>query len=242
MTGFDPAAIADRAALRRELGYGPDETVCVVAVGGSGVGADLLRRVIAASRWPRARVPGLRMVVVAGPRIDPASLPRADGVEVRGYVARARTGTCAACDVAVVQGGLATTMELVGEPPAVPVRSRSRDHFEQRFHVAHRLERYGAGRRMELRDGRRRRRSPTRWPTSWRGRSPTARCGADGAARAAALIAELRLSARSGGGPGRRKPRTGLGSHCQGRRGGHALASYCAAGRRPPRSTQRRAR
>src|SRR5438874_10079536 len=44
VTGFDPAEFADREALRAELGYAPDEKVCIVTVGGSGVGADLLRR------------------------------------------------------------------------------------------------------------------------------------------------------------------------------------------------------
>ncbi len=39
VTGFDPSDFADRAALRDELGYRPDEQVCVVTVGGSGVGA-----------------------------------------------------------------------------------------------------------------------------------------------------------------------------------------------------------
>src|SRR5262249_38841030 len=79
VTGFDPAELADRDALRAELGYAPDEEVCIVTVGGSGVGGDLLRRVIDA--FPRAKelVPALRMVVVAGPRIDPESLPAADG-------------------------------------------------------------------------------------------------------------------------------------------------------------------
>ena len=38
ITGFDPAAFADREALRAELGYRPDERVCIVTVGGSGVG------------------------------------------------------------------------------------------------------------------------------------------------------------------------------------------------------------
>ena len=42
-TGFDPAAFADREALRHELGYRPDEQVCIVTVGGSGVGGHLLR-------------------------------------------------------------------------------------------------------------------------------------------------------------------------------------------------------
>ena len=35
ITGFDPVTVADRAALRAELGYGPDEQVCVASVGGS---------------------------------------------------------------------------------------------------------------------------------------------------------------------------------------------------------------
>ena len=40
--------LADTAAIRAELGYQPDEKVCLVTVGGSGVGADLLRRAVAA--------------------------------------------------------------------------------------------------------------------------------------------------------------------------------------------------
>src|SRR5207247_1528306 len=48
VTGFDPAALADTDAIRAELGYRPDEQVCIVTVGGSGVGGSLLRRVIAA--------------------------------------------------------------------------------------------------------------------------------------------------------------------------------------------------
>ena len=60
----------------------------------------------------RERVPNLRMIVVAGPRIDPASLPDAsDGLEVRAYV-HDLYQHLAACDLAVVQGGLTTAMEL----------------------------------------------------------------------------------------------------------------------------------
>jgi len=57
----------------------------------------------------------------------------------------------AACDLAVVQGGLTTTMELTtNKRPFLffPLRH----HFEQNFHVRHRLERYGAGRRMDFDD------------------------------------------------------------------------------------------
>ena len=54
VTGFDPADFADREALRDELGYAPDEQVCIVTVGGSGVGGHLLRRVIEA--FPEAKI------------------------------------------------------------------------------------------------------------------------------------------------------------------------------------------
>ena len=47
VTGFDPAEIADRTALRESVGFG-DDPVCVVAVGGSGVGRHLLRRAVEA--------------------------------------------------------------------------------------------------------------------------------------------------------------------------------------------------
>ena len=53
----------------------------------------------------------------------------------------------AVCDLAVVQGGLSTTMELAasGRPCLYfPIAN----HCEQVYHVSHRLDRYGAGRRM----------------------------------------------------------------------------------------------
>jgi pimeloyl-ACP methyl ester carboxylesterase len=146
VTGFDPADFADREALRAELGYG-DEPVCIVTVGGSGVGGDLLRRVIDAYPLANDLVPGLRMIVVAGPRIDPSSLPRVPGVEVRAYVHELYRHL-AACDVAVVQGGLSTAMELTANRRPF-LYFPLRHHFEQNFHVHHRLQRYQAGRRMD---------------------------------------------------------------------------------------------
>src|SRR5262249_51814069 len=86
VTGFDPAELAHRSELRADLGYAEEEKVCIVTVGGSGVGADLLRRVIAAFPQAKERVPELRMIVVAGPRIDPESFPPQAGLEVLPYV------------------------------------------------------------------------------------------------------------------------------------------------------------
>ncbi len=150
VTGFDPAGLSDRTKLRAELGYSDDERVCIVTVGGSGVGENLLRRVIAAYPQAKERVSDLRMIVVAGPRIDPKSLPSHPGLEVVPYVHNLYRHL-AACDLAVVQGGLTTSMELTAlKRPFLyfPLRL----HFEQNFHVRHRLERYGAGRHMDYED------------------------------------------------------------------------------------------
>ncbi len=185
--GFDPSALADRDELRADLGYG-DEPLMVIAVGGSGVGRPLLHRAIEALPFVRERIPGLRAIAVAGPRIDPAGLPAADGLDVRGYVHELYRHL-AACDVGLVQGGLTTTMELVaaGRPfVSLPLAS----HFEQRFHVRHRLDRYGARDWVEYDDA-----SPDTLADAIVGalrREPTYRTvDGGGARRAAAMIAEL---------------------------------------------------
>jgi predicted glycosyltransferase len=147
VTGFDPTPLIEgREALREELGYRPDERVVIVTVGGSGVGESLLRRVIASYPDAAGRVNGLRMIAVAGPRIDPTSLGAAPGVEIRPFVPELYKHL-AACDLAVVQGGLTTTMELTAARRPF-LYFPLRDHFEQNRHVRHRLERYGAGRYM----------------------------------------------------------------------------------------------
>jgi pimeloyl-ACP methyl ester carboxylesterase/predicted glycosyltransferase len=143
VTGFDPRQLAGREAL----GYHPDERVCVVTVGGSGVGGHLLRRVIAAFPEAKDRVPNLRMIVVTGPRIDPDSMPAQDGLEVRPYVPELYR-QLAACDLAVVHGGLTTAMELTASRRPF-LYFPLRHHFEQNFHVRHRLDRYRAGRCMD---------------------------------------------------------------------------------------------
>jgi pimeloyl-ACP methyl ester carboxylesterase/predicted glycosyltransferase len=188
VTGFDPADLSDRTRLRAELGYGDDERVCIVTVGGSGVGADLLRRVIAAFPTAKEGVPDLRMIVVAGPRIDPRSLPAHPGLEVVSYVHNLYRHL-AACDLAVVQGGLTTSMELTAQKRPF-LYFPLRHHFEQNFHVRHRLERYGAGRRMDFDDS-----PPERIAAAIAeeiGRDVDYRdVEVDGAARAARHLAEL---------------------------------------------------
>ncbi|MGH3066571.1 MAG: glycosyltransferase, partial [Gaiellaceae bacterium] len=188
VTGFDPSELGDRERLRHELGYGDDEQVCIVTVGGSGVGGSLLRRVIASFPEAKERVPALRMVVVAGPRIDPASLQSYNGLEVHTYVHELYRHL-AACDLAVVQGGLTTGMELTANRRPF-LYFPLRHHFEQSFHVRHRLDRYGAGRCMDFETA-----TPTVIASAIAeeiGREVDYRpVETDGAARAARLIAEL---------------------------------------------------
>ena len=148
VTGFDPTPLLERRdELRRELGYQPDQRVVIVTVGGSGVGGALLRRVIDSYPAAKRAIPGIRMIAVAGPRIDPAALGAPNGVEVRPFVPDLYRHLLAS-DLAVVQGGLTTTMELTAARRPFLYFPLA-NHFEQNRHVRHRLERYGAGRFMD---------------------------------------------------------------------------------------------
>ena len=188
ITGFTPPGPGQVAALRAELGYRDHELVCVVAVGGSGVGQALIDKVVAAYPLARKAVPELRMIVVTGPRIDPATFPQSAGLELRGYIHRLYQHLCA-CDLAIVQGGLTTTMELTAAKRPFLYFPLGH-HFEQNFHVRHRLGRYGAGQCMDY---------ATTDPdliaakiTELAGKPVSYRdVETDGAARAARLIAEL---------------------------------------------------
>lgn len=186
--GEHPSRFGPREALRAAFGYQPGEKVCIVTVGGSGVGGHLIRRILQA--WPMARraMPDLRMIVVTGPRLDPAALNAPAGVEIRSFIPDLDRHL-ACCDLALVQGGLTTCMELAaaGTPFLYfPLRN----HFEQNVHVAHRLDRYGAGRRMIFADA-----DPDRIAQAMVDELAAPRLPrpveADGAARAARLIAEM---------------------------------------------------
>jgi hypothetical protein len=110
ITGFDAGVPTDVEAMRAELGYHQDERICVVSVGGSGIGRSCsvvrsTRTPAAAARspdcgWSSSPAP-YRSAVAARHR-------RRRGAGVRPCLHR----HLAVCDVALVQGGLTTTMEL----------------------------------------------------------------------------------------------------------------------------------
>jgi UDP:flavonoid glycosyltransferase YjiC (YdhE family) len=144
VTGPSRSEQVDPGDLRAVFGAARDEKLCIVTVGGSGVGTHLLNRVLDAVPTIRSRLPELNFLIVTGPRIDPASLPPTHGASIVGYVPDLEK-YLASCDLAIVQGGLTTCMELTAaNTPFIYVPLRN--HFEQNLHVRRRLDQYGAGR------------------------------------------------------------------------------------------------
>ncbi|MEE4022776.1 alpha/beta fold hydrolase [Gordonia sp. PKS22-38] len=155
ISGFTPPSEEETARLRAGLGLRRDDLLCLVTVGGSGVGTALLRRVLDAVPLACRLEPALQFLIVCGPRIDPEALVGhtdevSRRVRIPGFLPDLHRHL-AACDLAVVQGGLTTCMELTASRrPFIYVPLRN--HFEQNFHVRHRLEQYRAGRYMPYED------------------------------------------------------------------------------------------
>ncbi|HEX6758510.1 MAG TPA: glycosyltransferase [Propionibacteriaceae bacterium] len=145
--GLRPRRLCRPRSVRGALGY-DERPLVVCSVGGTAVGADLLR--LCAEAYPHlvASVLDAQMVLVCGPRLDPATVPAPNGVQARGYVPRLFEHL-AACDAAVVQSGGTTTLELTAlRRPFVYVPLQG--HFEQQLTVAPRLIRHSAGYRLDF--------------------------------------------------------------------------------------------
>lgn len=146
MLSFDPTEYNDKKTTRAKLGYG-NESLVVCSIGGTAIGKDMLE--LCAQSYPliKAKIPNFRMILVCGPRLAPDDLKAPKGIEVKGYIPKLYEHF-AASDLAVVQGGATSTIELTAlKKPFIyfPLQ----DHYEQRIHVPHRLARHNAGVRME---------------------------------------------------------------------------------------------
>jgi pimeloyl-ACP methyl ester carboxylesterase/predicted glycosyltransferase len=139
---FDPADYADTERLRLKLGYRKDERIAIGAVGGTAVGGHLLAKIARAFPRMKREMPELRLILVTGPRLSADALPEIDGLEIRPYVHNLFEHL-ACCDLALVQGGLSTCMELVATRRPFLSFPLAR-HFEQNVHVRRRLANYGA--------------------------------------------------------------------------------------------------
>lgn len=139
---FDPVAFADTDAIRTRLGYRRDEMIAIASVGGTSVGRHLLHKIAAAFPLMKREVPNLRLILITGPRLVNEPFPEMPGLEVRTYIHNLYEHL-ACCDLALVQGGLSTCMELVATLRPFLCFPLQR-HFEQRIHVQRRLRNYGA--------------------------------------------------------------------------------------------------
>jgi len=139
---FDPASLADTETLRARLGYETGERLAIAAVGGTAVGGHLLRKIAQAFPHMKRQEPGLKLILVTGPRLTGDAFTPVDGLEIRPYVHNLFEHL-ACCDLALVQGGLSTCMELVATRRPFLSFPLAR-HFEQRVHVRRRLANYRA--------------------------------------------------------------------------------------------------
>jgi len=144
---FDPANFLDKIKIRQELGYG-SEPLIIASAGGTAIGRPLLDLCCSAYSLMKRKIPDLRMVVVAGPRIPPESIKKVDGVEVQGYVPELYKHF-AASDFGICMGGGTTTLELTAL--RVPFAFFPLEkHFEQELLIAERCRRIGAGINMKF--------------------------------------------------------------------------------------------
>jgi Glycosyltransferase family 28 C-terminal domain len=137
----------DSGALRIRLGYGKGKLI-ICAIGGTSIGRELLELCGRSYPFIREKVPDARMILITGPRLAGNSIHAPDGVEVREYVPSLYQHL-AACDLAIVQAGGTTTLELTAlRKPFLyfPIEG----HCEQEEYVAGRLARHRAGVRMKL--------------------------------------------------------------------------------------------
>jgi UDP:flavonoid glycosyltransferase YjiC (YdhE family) len=144
---FRPEEYRDYNEVRSRLGYG-NEKLIICAIGGTSIGRQLLE--LCGRTFPliKERIPNVRMILITGPRLSGNSISVPDGVEIREYVPSLYEHF-AACDLAIVQAGGTTTLELTAlRRPFLffPIEG----HCEQEKYVAERLARHRAGVRMKL--------------------------------------------------------------------------------------------
>jgi predicted glycosyltransferase len=144
---FDPKLYTDKMAIRVKLGYQKENPLLVCSIGGTSIGKSMLELCSRAFPLLRSALANLHMVLVTGPRLAPEDIQASPGIEVKGFVPDLYQ-YFAACDLAVVQGGFSSTLELTAlEHPFIyfPIEG----HSEQEY-VSKRLKRHQAGIRMDL--------------------------------------------------------------------------------------------
>ncbi len=144
---FNPQDYDDKKTTRAKLGYGY-EPLIICATGGTAAGMEMLTKCGQAYNILKKEISNLHMVCVCGELYgrQPPQLP--PGVELH-HVIPNLFEHYAACDMAVVVGGMTTTIELAAlRRPFIyfPLENQ----FDQQLFVSARLERFGAGVKMKF--------------------------------------------------------------------------------------------
>lgn len=143
---FEVSEYRNKNDIKKKLGYDVRPLV-ICSIGGTSIGKDLLELCSKAYSVARNKLPDLHMKIVTGPRLKGDRLKIANDIEVEGYVPRLYEHFAAA-DLAIVQGGATSTLELtVLRTPFIyfPIEG----HCEQ-FHVSEILSQHGAGTKLTL--------------------------------------------------------------------------------------------
>ena len=144
IVNFDPSALSDRTALRKKLGLPFDRPLFLAAIGPDGDSSERTTAMEATFKLLREHYPDASFIMVT---------PRRGGkdwIQYHGYLDELYK-YFAAADFVITQSGYGKIAELsaLGTPfIAIPLDY----HFEQEYVMAHRLEHYGTGRVVTLRD------------------------------------------------------------------------------------------
>ncbi len=144
---FDPEELSDSEEMKKRLGYRASSLI-VCSIGGSSVGKELLNLCNQAFPIIKKSRPDAKMILVAGPMLDPKTLDAQEGVEVKGFVPKLYE-YYAASDLSIIIGGGTSTVELTAlRRPFIffPLEG----HHEQQHTVASRCARNRAGVRMDF--------------------------------------------------------------------------------------------
>lgn len=143
---FEISDYSDSRKVKKKLGYG-SEPLVIASIGGTAIGKEMLELCSRAFNIIKEKMYTFHTVIVTGPRLSADSLKIPDGIEIRGFVPNLYEHF-AACDLAIVQGGATSTLELTAlRRPFIyfPIEG----HCEQAI-VANNLSRRGAGLRLDL--------------------------------------------------------------------------------------------
>lgn len=143
---FEATQYYNKQQVRKKLGYGT-EPLLICSSGGTAIGKELMELCGRAYLIAKEKIPDLRIILAAGPRLQSESLDLPDGIEVKGFIPRLYEHF-AACDIAIVQGGATSTLELTAlQKPFIyfPIEG----HCEQE-NVSIMLKRHEAGIRLNF--------------------------------------------------------------------------------------------